>query len=132
VTVEREGDTVVVCIPMAVKRVAGRKQIVVPQGLEAEPQLAAQEPIVVALARAYCWQERLDTRRYSSITELAAALNIDRKYVARILSLAFLAPDIVEAIVAGREPSGLSLEKLAKGFPLDWTGQRKALLPLDR
>ncbi len=45
----------------------------------------------------------------------------------RILGLACLAPDIVEAIVRGDEPSGLSLEKLTKGFPLAWDEQRERL-----
>ncbi|MBI4606728.1 MAG: hypothetical protein HY721_32595 [Planctomycetes bacterium] len=47
----------------------------------------------------------------------------------RILTLATLAPDIVdvvEAILAGREPSGLSLERLTKGMPMEWEEQRQA------
>jgi len=45
----------------------------------------------------------------------------------RILSLVNLAPDIVEAIVYGREPDGLSLARFFEGFPDDWVKQRKAL-----
>ena len=62
------------------------------------------QPLVSALARASNWQDLLDNGRYESITELADKLQVDRSYVARILRLALLAPDIVEAIVAGREP----------------------------
>ena len=51
-------------------------------------------------------------------------LDVDRSYVGRIIRLALLAPDIVEAIVAGREPSGLSLERLVKGMPVVWEEQR--------
>ena len=86
-----------------------------------------QEPLIIALARAYFWQELLDTGRYASITELASALNVDRCYVRRILNLACLAPSIVEAVVRGEEPSGMSLERLAKGFPLYWDQQRNEL-----
>lgn len=52
---------------------------------------------------------------------------MDRSYVRRILRLASLAPDIVEAILRGTEPSGLSLERLAKALPVLWEEQRKAL-----
>ncbi len=45
-------------------------------------------------------------------------------YVARTLKLTTLAPDIIEAIINGEEPSGLSLSKLVKTFPLDWSEQR--------
>ena len=53
------------------------------------------------------------------------ALGLDRSYVGRVMRLALLAPDIVEAIVAGREASGLSLEKLVQGMPMLWEEQRE-------
>lgn len=59
------------------------------------------------------------------MTELAERLNVDRSYVSRILRLNLLAPDIVEAILAGREPSGLSLAKLTQTIPVLWHEQRE-------
>ena len=73
----------------------------------------------------FCLQELIDSGRYASITELAEALDVDRSYVCRIMRLALLAPDIVEAIVRGEEPSGLSLEKLTKKLPMLWDEQRQ-------
>ena len=55
------------------------------------------------------------------------ALGVDRSYVGRVMRLALLAPDIVEAIVAGREPSGVSLEKLVQGMPMVWAEQQNQL-----
>ena len=52
---------------------------------------------------------------------------MDRSYVSRIMRLTLLAPDIVEAIVEGREPSGLSLERLVKKMPVVWREQRVVL-----
>lgn len=127
VSVERQGDAVVVRIPMLLKKRSGRKEIILPEGLGEAPVARAQEPLVTALARAFYWQELLDAGRYGSVTELALALGVDRKYVARILGLACLAPEIVEAVVAGREPSGVSLERLGKGFPFEWNQQRGEL-----
>ncbi|MEE9140465.1 MAG: hypothetical protein V3U18_06780, partial [Alphaproteobacteria bacterium] len=76
--------------------------------------------LAIAVARAHRWQEFLDQGRFASITELASALGVDFAYAARLLQLTLLAPDIVEAILDGREPSGLSLEKLKRGLPVAW------------
>jgi len=67
-----------------------------------------QEPLITALPRAFHWQELIDRGKYSSISDLAEALGLDRSYVSRIMRLTLLAPEIVEAIVDGPEPSGLS------------------------
>ena len=86
-----------------------------------------QEPLLTALARAFHWQDLVDAGKYASISDLARALGLDRSYVSRIMRLALLAPEIVEAIVEGREPSGLSLERLVKGMPVVWAEQRERL-----
>ena len=123
--VERDGDHILITIPMDLKRRCGRKEIIVPNGLPgaARSKPPTQEPLVTALARAFHWQELLDSGRYSSVTELAEALGVDRSYVGRIMQLSLLAPDIVEAIIRGTEPSGLSLERLVRGIPMVWEEQ---------
>ena len=50
---------------------------------------------------------------------------MDRAYIGRLLNLTLLAPDIIAAILDGREPSGLSLEKLTRNPPLSWREQRR-------
>ncbi len=67
----------------------------------------------------------LDTGEVGSIGELARKFDVDRSYVSRILNLAALAPDIVEAILAGDEPSGMSVATLRQGVPLWWEEQRE-------
>lgn len=57
--------------------------------------------------------------------ELAKRLNADHSYVGRIPRLTLLAPDIIEAILARREPSGLSLAKLTQTLPILWDEQRE-------
>jgi hypothetical protein len=49
---------------------------------------------------------------------------VDGSYVTRILKLTTLAPDIVEAIINGEEPNGLSLARLTLSFPAEWSEQR--------
>ena len=120
-------ETLVILVPMKFKKRGGRREIIVPEGLSgSRPQKSrTQEPLVTALARAFHWQDLIDSGRYTSVTELAEALDVDRSYVGRIMRLALLAPDIVDAIVRGDEPSGLSLEGLVKGMPMVWEEQRE-------
>ena len=88
-------------------------------------RLDVNPTLVVALARAYRWQELLDTGEAGSIVELAQKYDVDRSYVGRILKLTSLAPNIVEAILAGNEPEGISLRELQKGLPVCWLKQQK-------
>lgn len=60
----------------------------------------------------------------ASISDLARRLEVDSSYIGRILRLTTLAPDIIESILQGQEPSGLSLAKLTKTLPEDWAEQR--------
>ena len=69
--------------------------------------------------------------RYASISEIAAAERIDRDYVGSILRLNLLAPDIVEAIIDGRQSEGLSLPILLEPFPLEWGRQRVEFVVVD-
>jgi site-specific DNA recombinase len=52
---------------------------------------------------------------------------LDDRYVSRILKCAFLAPDIVEAILEGQQSADFSLERLRNHLPLSWAEQRKQL-----
>ena len=127
--VERDGETLVIRVPMKFKKRGGRRVIIVPEGLSGAraSKSPTQEPLINALARAFHWQERIDNGKYASVTEHAEALDVDRSYVGRIIRRTLLDPDIVEGIVRGEEPSGLSLERLVKGMPVLWEEQRERL-----
>jgi hypothetical protein len=114
---------------MQFKRRSGRKEIIVPaDGVSTvEPIAPPQEPLVLALAQAHQWQELLDTGKFESVMALAKHLRVSKEYVARTLRLNYLAPDIVRAILDGREPSGLSLVKLTQPLPVEWSEQRAHL-----
>ena len=126
-TLVADGDNILIRIPMRFKKRGGRTEIIAPAGLDsAFPDGGpVQQPIVTALARAKRWQEMLDAGEVASVTDLAERLNVDRSYASRILRLNLLAPDIVEAVLAGREPSGLSLAKLTQTLPVLWHEQRE-------
>ena len=129
ITVQREGENLRIRIPMQFKKRGGRKEIIMPEGLPQNlpDRTAYQKPLVAAVVRAHQWKRILDEGRVPSITALAKRLKVDRAYVSRQLHLTLLAPDIIEDILYGREPSGLSLARLNKAFPLEWNEQRAAL-----
>jgi hypothetical protein len=77
-----------------------------------------------AIAKAHRWQEQIEAGEYAGIEDLAQALSVDRTYVGRMLRLASLAPDIIEAVLRGDEPEGVSLRKLRKEMRLRWEEQR--------
>ena len=81
--------------------------------------------VVKALARAHAWADLLEQGKVGSIGELARTLDVDASYVARIMKLTSLAPDIVNAILSGEEPPGLSLTKLTRSLPEEWGEQRR-------
>jgi len=71
--------------------------------------------MVKALARAFRWQRMLDDGVCGTIEELARGERVNRGYMSRVLRLTLLAPDIVEAILDGRQPEGMRLEGPAGG-----------------
>jgi hypothetical protein len=76
-----------------------------------------------ALARAWRWQRMLDEGVYTTVSEIGDAENISKSYVSRILRLALLAPDLIEAILAGRTDQGIMPEQLERPLPASWEEQ---------
>lgn len=120
---------VTVRVPLRIKRRAGRKTIVMPvvDGLPPPTTTRADPTLLKALARAFRSQRMLDEARYASISEMAAAEKIERGYLGSLLRLTLLAPDIVEAILDGRQPEGMALPGLMGPFPTSWSMQHTAL-----
>ena len=73
------------------------------------------------------YQRMLDVGKYRSIGEMAAAEKLDRGYLGRLLQLTLLAPDLIQAIVDGREPAGVTLTVLMGAFPAVWGLQHAVL-----
>jgi hypothetical protein len=112
-------------VPLAVrKQRGGRKLVLTPGGMPPRGASAADTTLVKALARAFRWRRQMETGRYGTINELAAAEKINSSYVSRVLRLTLLAPDIVEAILDGRQTEGMTLPGLMEPFPVEWQGQR--------
>ncbi len=109
------------CFPMIMQHRGVGLKLILPATRAAAPA-AADPALLKALARSRQWFEELSSGRASSMTALAQKAGVSRRYVARLLPLAFLAPAIVEAIATGQARLTLTAEQLTRhlALPLDW------------
>jgi hypothetical protein len=123
-----DGRTLTVRVPLTLRKRGGRKQVVMPERAGwGQPRPRVDNTMVKAIARAHRWKRLMESGRFASVTELAEAEKINQSYLCRVLRLTLLAPDIVEAILDGRQPAALQMDALLKPMPLEWAAQRAAL-----
>jgi len=109
------------------KQRGGQKLVLTPGAMAPRGSSAADTTFVKALARAFRWRRMMETGRYGTIDELAAAEKINSSYVSRLLRLTLLAPGIVEAILDGRQADGTTLPGLLEPCPVEWERQRQSV-----
>jgi hypothetical protein len=81
--------------------------------------------LIQTLAQAHQWLEQLLSGEVRSLRMIAAAVGKSQRYVSKVIRMAFLAPDLVEAVLAGRAPPQLTLTELTKDLTWDWDEQRR-------
>jgi site-specific DNA recombinase len=81
--------------------------------------------LVKAVARGYAWRQQLLNGRARSTAEIAQKEGVTHRYVARLLRLGFLAPDIIAGILAHRQPVQMTVDRLRGPIPFDWDEQRR-------
>lgn len=129
--ISSDGRTITVRVPISIRKRGGRKLVLAPDGTNA---IAApicrhiDNPLIKAIARAFRWREMLENGTHATIAELAASEKIKEAYVSRILRLTLLAPNVVEAILDGRQPSETTLAALMQPFPVGWPDQNRAIM----
>jgi DNA invertase Pin-like site-specific DNA recombinase len=113
---------------VAFTRRGAETKLVLP-GLAQQNHSSRCDPALIrAIARGRAWFEELATGRARSLQVLARREGISRRYIRRLVALAFLSPELVEAILQGRQPVELTTTRLAEfDLPLDWTEQHKLL-----
>ncbi len=122
-------DTVTLHVPFRVVKRGGRKEMQMPEGV-AHPR-RTDNTLVKALARAFRWKRMLESGKFVTIAELAEREGIAPSYMTRVLRLTLLAPNIVEAILDGRQGPEVTLAQVLESFPVEWAGQRASLeIPL--
>lgn len=124
-----DGKSLTVHLPLTLRKRGGRKIIISPAGAQqwtpARPRI--DSTLIRALARAFRWKHMLETGEFATVIELAAAERLDRSFVSHVLQLTLLAPDLVEAILDGRQPVGVQLQALVRGLPVEWDRQRELM-----
>ena len=115
-------QTFTVVVPLSVKPRGGRKAMVTHGVLALERR--QDITLIKAVARAFRWRRMLESGQFATIKDLAVAEKINASYVSRVLRLTLLAPDIVEAILDGRQPEEMTLPRLLKGVEVRWSGQQ--------
>ena len=114
-------ERVTLHVPFRIVRRGGRKEMQMPEGA-AQPR-RTDSTLVKALARAFRWKRMLESGAFATIAELAEREGIAPSYMTRVLRLTLLAPDIVEAILDGRQGPKVTLARLMEPFPLEWQAQ---------
>jgi site-specific DNA recombinase len=94
----------------------------------AESECVQEAPALIsAIVRSRGWLDRILCGEVASQRDLAAQEGYDERYVSRLLPLAFLSPEITEAVLEGTQPEHWSLDTLLGKVPLDWSAQRALL-----
>jgi site-specific DNA recombinase len=114
--------------PVAFQRRGGEMRLVLPEVAIQSDRSRCDPTLIKAIARGRAWFEELAAGRARSLRELAERDGVTRRYVRRLVDLAFLSPDLVEVILQGRQPVALTATRLTElDLPLDWADQRSLL-----
>jgi hypothetical protein len=116
-------ETVTLHVPFRIVKRGGRTEMQLPEG--ATQPRGADNTLVKALARGFRWKRMLESGEFATITELAEREGLTLSFVTRGLRLTLLAPDIVVAILNGKQDQWLTLASTTKPFPFDWVAQRR-------
>lgn len=114
-----------VVVPFTIRKRGGRKLILTPDGIPvSQPSRARPDSALLkALARGFRWKKMLQEGAYQTLEEIADAENINPSYVSRLLRMTLLSPEIVEAVLAGRQPPGLTMARAMQPFSPRWADQ---------
>jgi hypothetical protein len=114
-------DVITVQVPFRVVKRGGRKEMLLPDG--AGKQQRTDNTLIKALARAFRWKRMLESCEFATIAELAQREGIAPSYMTRVMRLTLLAPDIVEAILDGKQGQEVTLARALEPFPVEWAIQ---------
>jgi hypothetical protein len=114
-------ETMTLHVPFRIVKRGGRKEMHLPDGT-AQPR-KADNTLVKALARAFRWKRMLESAEFATVAELAEREGIAPSYMTRVLRLTLLAPDIILAILDGRQGREVTLTRVLEPFPMEWATQ---------
>lgn len=123
------GGRSVTFVPLAIKRRHSSKLIVPPAGEKFVRTTSTFDlPLIRTIGKAFYWQKMIDTGEVANATELARRFKLEPGWVSEVLRMTRLAPDIIRAVLDGKQPRHLNLHALRgrqAEVPLDWQEQRQ-------
>jgi hypothetical protein len=111
-------ETVTLHVPFRIVKRGGRKEMQLPEG--ATQSCRTDSTLLKALARAFRWKRMLESGEFATIAELAEREGIAPSYMPRVLRLTLLAPEIIEAILDGKQGPEVTLAQLMESFAVEW------------
>ena len=119
---EKQNSGLTTDISMKFRIRGGKTVMVLPDGTRAieRKEAIVDTTMVKIIARGHRWHRLLSDGSHNTIEDLAAAEKISPSYVSRVTRLAFLAPEIIETILEGKQPAHLTMKDLLEPFPSDW------------
>ena len=118
-------DLICLTIEAKLKRSGGEVHLVIPPNSSEVFSHQPNPSLMKAVARARGWYERVLEVKSSDQRSLTLHAGMTERYIGKVFGCAFLAPDIVEAILEGRQPRDLTFKNLCSNIPLSWIEQRK-------
>ena len=102
-------------------------RLVLPANSGGEIPVHLAPSLIKAVARAHDWYRRIIRGELTGGRSIAEATGLSERYVSRIFQCAFLAPDIVESIMDGRQPAKMTLKSFRAHLSNKWAAQRQLL-----
>ncbi len=122
-------------IPLKIRKRGASKVVVRPDGQPEAPGRATtpiDHPLLVALTRAFYWQQLLDDGVVASGSDIAKREGLHHSTVNELLRLTLLEPAVIQSILAGQQPRCMSLLWFQRNpLPTDWMAQREVVAGFD-
>jgi site-specific DNA recombinase len=122
---DSDGQRIVLTIEIKLKRCGGEMRLIIPGWAAIDQRRQPVSSLIKAVSRASDWVRRMESGECKNQRALAEATGLEPRYINSILRVAFLAPEITEAIIDGRQPPDLTLSSLTGTLPVSWQQQKK-------
>lgn len=121
-----QNDTKTWVLPLSLRRYGGEVKLMLGDRLTPIPQPHSMlvQGLLRALKKALIWNDSLMSGRTASLAKIAQQENVTQRYIAQMMRLAYLSPDIPEAIIKGKIPPTWTVDQFRESIPLGWQQQR--------
>ena len=106
-------ETIQVFVPLKVRKKNGRPKILPPADYLPSEDNTQDPHILRAIGRAWTWRRRMKAGEFSTVRDLAIAVNLAERHVSRQLRLAYLAPAVLKRLIYKRKVPAITAKQLA-------------------